>query len=525
MIARKPFAVIVSLVIIIAAIGVTYAYLKDRQNNQAQTTPSITVNISIYPDATPLQLEYAFGQVWSSNPPGPGIMSMVESSNNTPLFQFATNSTGKITVDAPSAFLAIAKAWSNYFLTDNQSGARTSLEILVTYVFAHNSTSNLEIFYSNVFQYNPASISRSSSLYVHFSPNLSKQPRSFSNGTLNLTNSQLKAYYSQDPVNGEVRWVLTRSTEFSNAEIPVAFANLTGGNDQLVTDFSVGSTASFNGFTDACAYNTSNSYSFYMSTNTPYSIPSGAFTNRQMPIYPPQQIKSSSSGYIYLNGTMTVNRYQEQIYQCFCSTYGETSMWVNKSNFETIIGINSLEISNGIIESGFTHDAYNPYSPYTSQQAISSLKWDNALVSKYSTTIQPNASVQWGNILSSMTGNANNVEGTINGIVDLGLSVIGVITAVEAADGWSPGSGWEKIAATTLAVSGLVSSIIGLVVSGSVNVSSSTGVMAGSYSNNYQYGNNPADSMGITIYAINSSINYNGGSYTFPIMYGSAAPT
>ena len=524
MIARKPFAVIVSLVIIIAAIGVTYAYLKDRQNNQAQTTPSITVNISIYPDATPLQLEYAFGQVWSSNPPGPGIMSMVESSNNTPLFQFATNSTGKITVDAPSAFLAVAKAWSDYFLTHDQSGARTSLEILVTYVFAHNSTSNLDIFYSNVFQYNPASISRSSSLYVHFSPNLSKQPRSFSNGTLNLTNSQLKAYYSQDPVNGEVRWVLTRSTEFSNAEIPVAFANLTGGNDELETDFSIGSTASFDGFTDACAYNTSNSYSFYMSTNTPYSIPSGALTNRLMPIYPPQQIKSSSSGYIYLNGTMTVNRYQEQVYQCFYSIYGEICMWVNKSNFETIIGINSLEISNGFIESGFIHDAYNPYSPYTSQQAISSLKWDNALVSKYSTTIQPNASVQWGSIFSSVTGNANNVEGTINGIVGLGLSVIGVITAVEAADGWSPGSGWGNIAATTLAVSGLVSSIIGLVVSGSVNVSSSTGVMTGSYNNNYQYGENPADSMDITIYAINSSINYNGGSYTFPIMYGIASP-
>ncbi|MGC8516050.1 MAG: hypothetical protein ACP5OC_07965 [Thermoplasmata archaeon] len=498
--------------------------MKDRQNIATQTTPSITMNISIYPYATTLQLEYAFGQVWSSNPPNSGIMSMVKSNNNTPLFQFATNYTGKITVNAPSAFLTIAKAWSEYFSTHNQTGARTSLEVLITYVFAHNSTSDLDVFYSNVVQYNPVTISSLSGMNIHFSPNLSKQPRSFSNGTLNLTNSQLKAYFSQDPVNGEVRWVLTRSTEFSNVEIPVVFANLTGGNDALITDFSIGTTASFDSFTDACAYNTSNSYSFYMSTNTPYSIPAGAVMNREMPVYSPQQIKSSSSGYIYLNGTMTVNRYQEQVYQCFYSIYGEICMWVNKSNFETIIGINSLEISNGFIESGFIYDAYNPYSPYTSQQAISALKWDNALVSKYSRTIQPNGSVQWGSIFSSVTGNANNVEGTINGIVGLGLSVIGVITAVEAADGWSPGSGWGNIAATTLAVSGLVSSIIGLVVSGSVNVSSSTGIMTESYSNFYQYGNNPADSMEITIYAINSSINYDGGSYTFPIMYGIAGP-
>ena len=62
MIARKSLTVIVSIVIIIAAIGFTYAYLKDRQNTPTQTTSSITMNISIHPDATPLQLEYAFGQ-------------------------------------------------------------------------------------------------------------------------------------------------------------------------------------------------------------------------------------------------------------------------------------------------------------------------------------------------------------------------------------------------------------------------------------------------------------------------------
>lgn len=517
MVSRKLLAGLTSAIILLSGIGIGYVVTHSSSSLPRNTSSvNLTANISIYSDATYLNLKYAYGQVWDSSPPQNALMTMAQENNVTPLLQFATNSTGKAVVPIPAYFTNNSRSWSDYFASQGLAGSSTSLQILITYVFTWNASFDKEIFYSNMLPYTPEPNLYNLVMNIDLAPDLSGFPSVFVKST-NISSSNLKAYSSLDPSNGETRWVQIKSTQFSNTEIPVAFGNLTGGNNALVADFSLGTASASVGFDAAEGYNISSSNSFDISTNPSYTS-ANDFTNRQMYIYSPSQIKTSSSGYIYLNGTLSINRYQEQVYQCFYSIYGEICMWVNESNYETIMAISAIDASNGIFESGVVHDAYDPYSPYTSPQAISALKWDQALISKYKADVPSNGSVQWGSIYSSVSGNYNNIQGGINGVIGMGLAVIGVITAYEAATGWSPASGWGDVALTILAVTGLVSSIVALFASGVIDVGSSTSIMTGSFGNMYQVGNNPANNMNMTIYAIDSSIGYNGNSYTFPIM-------
>ena len=147
--------------------------------------------------------------------------------------------------------------------------------------------------------------------------------------------------------------------------------------------------------------------------------------------------------------------------------------------YETVIFISSINVRNGAFSTGLSYDGWDAYSPYTSPHALAAFNWTSVLVNEAQYNISVQNQVSWSAIYDKISGDYNDINGTINGIVGLVISYLSIIVGVAAADGWSPASGWADIASDILSVTGLTSAVIVLMLNGVVTAKSSVVVFGG----------------------------------------------
>ncbi len=526
---RKAMAVALSL-IVVGATGTVIVTESPHTSTTAQR--GIPVSFSVAPSVLPLSHGYQsyvttapsnltlLGeeiQLWELPAPVVNQTVVARNLNVTPLIQSWANSTGNLTALLPSYYLSNVKNWTAFYRSQGETGSQTSLQLMVTYVFRYNSTLE-EIFqYAHSVPYNPSSVISDSSLTISVHPNLEAVP-SFLSSSADVTTQTAAGTVSPHRLPGcnpynpyQYSWVQINQTVYNNYEIPMAWGNDSSGTSQMIVALTIGSAGASTSFNAAKGFNEAGTKSFYVANSAYSSVDVGGTAS--LYLRPPSVNKSQQSGYIWFQGTVVVTGYREKkVDTC-------TKQWWWLNNYMTIPGISSLDAHNGALIDGYTYDAYNASSPYTSPQALSTLKWTQSFIHRYYTNLSVGAEIQWASIYSSVTGNYNNIQGEINGLIGLGLSLIGLITAVAATDGWSPGSGWANIPLDILAITGFVSSVVALLLCGTVSASGSSTMFSGAFQNTgnpYTSGN----TMEFTDYQLNTTIGFNGNQYVFPIMDG-----
>ncbi|MBX8636486.1 MAG: hypothetical protein KIS30_08905 [Thermoplasmata archaeon] len=527
---KRIGAVVISVIIILAVLF-AHPWIGHNLSNRGKNTTGIPIGFSVSPDITSSQLLAVYIQVWSANPP----MQRFSTAKNIPqLLGIWANSTGVVSGYLPFYFLDIASNWSGFFRSAGQLGAETSFTAQLTYYFYYNKTTDQVILYSDQLPYNPLQVNRSSVFSINLHPSLIGRPHIFVNSTATTGVSSASASaLSNDPSQGQTRWVLMKRTTFgtvtSPVEIPIAWANDTGGNTQIITSVTIGAINNEVGWTTGQGYNESSKYSFYLSTGSSYTSPSNVSVSTEtFAVTSPNASQRESAGFIYANGSLEADIYQEQEYECFASVGGEVCMWVNLSIYETIplIDIVNTQSSNGntLFQLGYVYDGYDAYSPYTSPQAISTLNWPANLIKKFYTNLSAGSEVQWSTVYSSITGSDNNLGADIFGILSIGLSFLGVITAAAVATGWIPGDGWAAIAADDANTLGMYASVASLLSNGIMNAKSSTVIFSGDILNNGYPTPTQGNTIALVIYSLNLETSISGTDYILPVFDGVGAP-
>ena len=513
--------------IVILAMLFVHPLIGRGTGNGSKSPGGMPIGFSVLPDYISSQLLAVYIQVWSTNPP---VQHFSTSDNIPELLGIWTNSTGLASGFLPLYFIGIASNWSKFFGSAGQHGAETSFTVQLTYYLYHNSTADRAVLYSDQLPYNPQMVNRSSVFSVNLHPSLTGRPSilvssNATSGISRASDSMLKS----DPSQGQTRWVLMKRTTFGSSsspvEIPVAWANDTGGNTQIVTSVTVGAINNEVGWTTGQGYNESGKYSFYLSTNAGYTSPSGVSVSTEtFAVTSPNASQRESAGFIYANGSLEADIYQEQEYECFASVSGEVCMWVNLSSYETIplIDIVNTQNSSGniVFQLGYVYDGYDPYSPYTSPQAISTLNWPASIVKKYYSNLSAGSEVQWSTVYSSITGNDNNLGSEIFGVLGVGLGLLSIITVAAIASGWIPGDGWAVIAADVAAELGMAASIASLLTNGIINAKSSTVIYSGDILNNGYPAPTQGNTIELAIFALNIETSIGGTDYTLPVYDG-----
>ncbi len=523
-------------VMIVTSGFVLFEYQMRAPSRRSSKSNEIPTSINVLPDSATEPLSSAYVQLWAFDaPPLPGNSEVVHLNSTQPVLQLLTNSSGVAEGYLPPSFLAIAGSWVHYFSATSQNDSETSFSIQITYQFEINSSAYRVVLYSDFIPYNPETVDASSVLNITLHPNLADRPYFIS---YDGTPYSVSASGSMTPMisgnssaapscisggggcncNPVYAWDVWNSTSYDNMNLPIQFANDTGtaGASEITMSVTIGYSSVSTSFNAGEGYHSSTTLSSnYISSNGAYTSSPGILGSTGGPVYAPQTNKVESFAYNWINGNFAITNYREkEVYPCTGQHY-----WLN--NYETVPYISSLTVQNGAFVMGTAYWGYNASNPYTSPKAEAELGIDNALASSYSTTLSVSQEVQWNEIYNTVTGNYNNIQGMINGLLGLGLSYISFVVAVEAIDGWAPGSGWGDIASTVLAISGLVSAALAVILNGVVSSSSTVFVFSAYFKNTGLPGNaQSGNSMSLTDYAINDAISYEGNLYTFPVLYG-----
>ncbi len=526
---RGACAVAVAVIVILAAV-IVHTWTGPGTGNGGRKQEGIPISFSVLPDPSSSQLLAVYIQVWSMSPP----MQRFSTSSNIPqMLGIWANSTGLASGYLPPYFIDVASNWTKFFSLARQLGAETSFTAQLTYYFHYNSTADRVVLYSNQLPYNPHEVNRSSIFSVNLHPSLTGRPYIFVNSTATRNSpSASSSGPKNDPSEGQTRWVLTKRTTYGSAdspvEIPIAWANDTGGNTQIVTSVTIGAINNEVSWTTGQGYNESGKYSFYLSAAGGYTSPSNiSVSTETFSVTSPSANRSESAGYIYANGSLEADIYQEQEYECFASVSGDVCMWANLSNYETIPLINLINTQKSgsftVFQLGYVYDGYDAYSPYTSPQAISTLNWPANIVKKYYTSLSAGSEVQWSTVCSSITGSDNNLGSEIFGILGIGLAFLSVIVAAAIALDWIPGDGWLGIAATVASVLGMVASTAAILTNAVMNAKSSTVIFSGDMLNNGYPVPTQGNTIELAIFALNLETSIGGSDYTLPV-YDGVAP-
>ncbi len=440
----------------------------------------------------------------------------------TPFVQLTTNSSGNSTGYFSTAFKQYLTEWINYLTEEKQFNEKIGLDLELTYLVTHNATYNTVVMAQNELEINPFNIIQSLKLNIANHPSLSDFPHFYvsnnNNGNIAVSpDSSVKPMGTSPP--WIYVWYLNTSNTYHNAEIPLAFGNDTSGNAEMDLSVTLGTTTGTTSFTGGRGYNVNNTISYYIDNNGTFN-PNDVVGSYGQRLLPPSVNKTESAGYIYVVGNVTVDKYRE----AYVNFGADKTIWLN--NYYAHIYVSSINIVKGQYDLGFAYDAYDASSPYDNPTAIKQLGFLNNMTNTYEGNITPGNEVQWGSIYSSTSGNYNNLQGTINAVFGLGLAIIGILTIIEIALGWSPFGSWLSVAETVFAITGLASSIVGLILNGVVTAKSSTVVFVG-YAQN---GGEPTNSLkgnSILIYAyiLNIDISFNNHNYIFPVMWLTGKPS
>ncbi len=530
---RRSLRILLALGLIVSVVLATYTVVPGLLLHKT-ISRGIPVVINVLPDATSRQLSSAYVQLWSFGaPPLPGSPELTHFNNTQPFLQLLTNSTGVAEGYLPLLFLGISSGWASYFRATGQNGSETSFSVQITYQFRINSSAYMVVPYSDFIPYNPEIVNQISPISIAMHPNLAERPYFISyNGNpysvspsgslvpmLNTTGAQPSGIGGGgggcNPVYG---WDVWNTTTYDNMNLPLQFANDTGaaGGSEISLAVTIGSDSTSTSFNAGEGYHSSTTLSSnFISTGASYTTPKGILGTTQGSALPPQTNKQESFVYTWINGDFTITNWREKaVYPCTDQHY-----WLN--NYETVPYISSLTVSNGGFVMGRTFWGYNASNPYTSPAAQAQLGLSGSLASKYSTSLAVGSEVQWYEIYNTVTGNYNNIQGTVNDVVGLGIAYLSFMVAVATVSGWSPGSGWGLIGVMALAISGLTAAVLTFLLNGIVSTSSSVFVFSADFMNNGLPTNQQSgNAISLNDFAVSTTISYNGNLYTFPILYG-----
>ncbi len=424
------------------------------------------------------QLINASVQLYMNNPPT--VTQGVETFTNvTPLFNGVVNSTGNITTNISASFYSLAENWTLYFMETNNTGANTSLTMLVSYLYKNGSYYYV-YFNTVIIPINPAFFISPGGIfqkvtsikgYHHlYSLSINSHP----------SLSSLKGYRVQyiNPMNTaggseHYMWVLKKQSTFSNYPIPLAWANnsiLQNNNEEIDIAVALGDIGQAPYLHPGeCAY-LNGTYSWSILNGSSYELPivnghgvTGSAVYSALPV----KDGAPNGVMLYVVGATIIDVYQ--LYQ-----NSGVSGWLPTNNIQSITEFASLNIVN-------TNQFQMGYMNLTWGSTWSLLEPEN-LVKHLFTSINYKTAyynmtngeaVQWCTIEDSISSSATNIWPYIYSIIGLGLSEIAIIAL---ADGWNPGSGWTDLANDVLTSTGVPSAIYGAV------SSQVTGVFSGSIS-------------------------------------------
>jgi len=460
----------IAVVLIIVGSSMTIYYsIYNSQSVVKKLGPGLELSIMPFQgqthNNTTAQLINASVQLYMNNPPT--VTQGVETFTNvTPLFNGVVNSTGNITTNISASFYSLAENWTLYFMETNNTGANTSLTMLVSYLYKNGS-------YYYVY-FNTVVISIDPAFFI-FPVGIFQKVTSIEGYhhlySLRINShpslSSLRGYRVQyiNPMNTaggseHYMWVLKKQSTFSNYPVPLAWANnsiLQNNSEEIniVLNLLVPSQAPYF-HPGECSY-LNGTYSLSILNGSSYELPSllGDGVNEVVGFGALPIKEGALHGVmVYIVGATTID-----VYQLYEKT--GVSGWLPTNNIQSITEFASLNI----------------VLPYQFQMGIMDLTWGSTwsllepenLVkhlftsSNYKTVyfnMTNGEAVQWRTIEDSISSSATNIRPYIYSIIDLGFSEIAIIAL---ADGWNPGSGWTDLANDVLTSTGVPCAIYGAV--------------------------------------------------------------
>ena len=409
-------------------------------------------------------------------------------------------------------FINVAIEWQHFLSVTNQVESEPSMSVAVTYMFSYNATSNVLIQYNGYFPFNPFSyFANMTNITISEHPDLRGSPRMF----IPIDQQSGSPSYVPDgfPCQGTLYgWVLKEQNSTYNVRIPLLFDNDTSTTQIISTEVSLGAFDNYIHFSAMKGYENNGSYSYIMGTTgtwNPYNI----FTPQLMTLYPSSVNGTRSFGYIYVVGNMTLYRYQFAYRDC-----GST-IWRYYNDYYTTVEVDSINVQNGRFVSGFQYDGYNGSSPYSNLSAQKTLGFFN-----YSTPLQegpllPSQELQWSEIMDNLGTSYQNLDGTINGLIDLGLAYIGAIVAIGVAADWWPSGGWADTAAAVLAIAGFSTAALSFFLGGVVTAKSGVVVYGAAIENVGTTSGQNGNSVLTNLYRFSTSISISGTNFNLPTMW------
>jgi len=477
---RKSIVLAIAIIVVLSSAFLYYGYIYQKPHNKLNG-PGF--ELSILPSSMNQSSKFigASVQLYMNNPPT--IKKGLESYENvTPLFNGIVNSTGNLTSNLSYSFFQYVVNWYHFFSSTNNSGANAALTVQITYYYEIGNYTYVS-YYTNIITINPA-------FYMNIFNLDKKEIGTLSEATYVIRMIMHPHIYSMklyrassvksEGIGGPggppwYMWVLEKENTFSNYPIPLAWANnsLVNNNDEEIDlDVFLGSASMTTYFNPGGVSYQNGTYSYNTFNNSFYTTPyingqyvAGSISYDAFPLKEGQP----NAIMLYAIGSITIDVYKEYYYSA--------GGWQPTNNIKSITGISSLNITSNYIEMG--HMALSRGSTWSLMEPHNLVRYliSSSYIKSGNYSISNNQSVQWGNIVDSLSSSSSNIWPEINSAFGVALSAIGVIAAVE---GWSPGSGWAVLASDVLAFSGLASSIYGFVEGMITNVNDNVFLFGGS---------------------------------------------
>lgn len=522
---RWPLAIVVAVIVMISGFAGFEYYSSSTGSGSHSRFPgafNVTPAFSTVRNNTTYfngsqQLVSGTLQLWAQEDIGnQNVTSMYITStmqNTKPVLQTTIGPSGKGTGFISTTFAGIIGEWRHFLNVSHQQKSETSLLVAINYFFTYNGTCLENYQYNGFVPFSPFSVNLSSVFIFNDHPDLNGYPhRLISIPTQPLVYSGISPDHFPGCVGDNYFWTLKGSNTSYNARIPLDFVNDTSSTQQEITSVTLGLSIGTTSFSAMKGYNESSSYTYILGTQGSWN-PNDVVGSEGLLLYPPSVNATDSFGYIYVVGNFTADRFQE--YEINCNSGQKTFL----NNYYTTIFIDSLNQHKGEFVMGHVYEGYNGSNVFSNASAAKTLGLHNYSTVMNEGNLSVGNQVNWGEVITSLGSQYNNLYGTINGFIGLGMALIGMIAAVGAADGYSPGSGWADTALAIVAITGFVSSIAAFFLAGVVSSSSSTFVYSADIQNSGTTTGANGSPVDIQVYRVSTAIDVASTAYQLPTLW------